>query len=71
MVHTVFKRVWYAQTVCEITLNCQRRILSRDSAPEENLLWTSINPRELSYTKMWKMIHLENFADILNLSADA
>ena len=35
-----------------------------DSAPEEKLLWTRINPRELSYTKM---IHLENLADVFRV----
>ena len=40
-------------------------------APEEKLLWTSINPRELSNSKMSKMINVENFADMFNLSADA
>ena len=30
MVHTVFKRAWYAETECESNLNCQRRILWRD-----------------------------------------
>ena len=73
MVHTVFKRAWYAKTECESTVKdeCYREINLFGSAPKEKLLWTSINPRELSYTKMSKMIHLENFADMFNLSGDA
>lgn len=58
MVHTVFQRVkraWNAKTECESTLNCQLDEFYREtdlfgSAPEEKLLWTSINPRDLSYT---------------------
>ena len=40
------------------------------SAPEEKSIWTSINPRELS-CNLSKMIHVENFVDMFNLSADA
>ena len=63
---------WYATTERESTLNCQKRILYRDdlfgNAPDEKLLWTNINPPELSYKKM---INLENFANMFSLSADA
>ena len=47
-------------------------ILSRGdlfcNAAEGKLLWTNVNPPELSYTKM---INLENVADMFSLSAEA
>ena len=74
MVHTVFKRVCNAKTKCESTLNCQR---SRDG-----FLWQCSQRKiamdehqsarfQLHESKMSKIIHLENFAGMFNLSADA